>query len=268
MPIILGLSKWCQPRTLYHEKRGELERTPETRPQRMGKLLEPAAVQAFQEDTGIEVIQYPAPMYQRPDNERHLATPDAVLVGNQGLDAKCSSGFADTWEKPYDTVPDAYFVQAQWQMYVAEFDRVWFSLLLDGLHLHQIPVDRDDDCIADLIDAADTFLELLDSGTPPAWVDGPDMATVRRLYTQFTGEVIDLPDDIVQKWAEFEFWSEQKKTAEVNATAAKAAVLEALGNADAGVLPGGGYVRRKLIQKAEHVVKATSYIDFRKVKNL
>ena len=268
VPVILGLSKWCQPRTLWLEKRGELERSPETRPQRMGKLLEPAAVQAFQEDTGIEVVRYPAPMYRRSDNDRHLATPDAELVRNQGLEAKCSSFFADTWEKPYDQVPDAYYVQAQWQMYVCDFDRVWFSLLLDGAQLYQIPVDRDEECIADLINAANAFIELLDSGTPPEWSDDPDMDTVKRLYTRFTGEVIDFPEAIVQKWAEFEFWSAEKNNAEQQAQAAKAAVLECLGNADAGALPDGGYVRRKRIEREEYIVKASSYIDFRKVKKL
>ena len=269
LPVIIGISKWSQPRTLYHEKRGELERSPETRPQRMGKLLEPAAVQGFQEDMGIEVVQYPAPMFRRENRPRHMATPDAMLASGDLLEAKTSSSFAETWAKPYDEVPDIYYVQAQWQMYITETERVWFSLLMNGSELHYMSVDRDDEGIDDLIIAADAFLEMLDSGTPPEWQpENVDIDTVKRLYTQFSGEVVELSDDTAKRWAEFERLSREARDLTKEAQSLKASVMADVGNADAGALPDGGYVRRKTINKAERIQAASSYIDFRYVKKM
>lgn len=269
IPIILGLSSFMEPRELFHVKRGEIEPRPMQQWQRFGHLLEPAVVAAFTEDTGIAVKRYPAPVRARADNPRHMATPDADLVPDgEGLECKHASRFSTVWEHPFDRVPDPYYVQAQWQMHVCDWERVWIELLVDGSQTHTLFVDRDAAVIRELIGAADLFLEAVDSGDAPDWTDQPELDVVRRRYTEFTGEVVTLPADIVDAWETMQELTKRANATKKEADRLKAQVLEAMGNADAAELPGGGFIRRKLQKRAAHMVKESEFIMVRQVKKL
>ena len=269
MPIILGLSSFMSPRELYHVKRGEIQPRPVEQWQRFGHLLEPAVVASFTEDTGIEVRRYPAPVRARADNPRHMATPDADLVPDgEGLECKNASRFTTVWDAGFETVPDVYACQAQWQMHVCDWERVWLQVLVDGSHTHTLFVDRDAAVIRDLVAAADAFLEAVDTGDAPDWNDGAQLDVVRRRFTECDGTVITLPADIVDAWEMSKELRAKAKAAEDEANRLKAQVLEAMGNADAVALPCGGFIRRKLQRRGSHVVKESEFIVARQVKKL
>lgn len=269
LPIILGMSSFMEPRELFHIKRKEVEPRSVKEWQRFGHLLEPACVAAFTEDTGIQVARYPAPLMQRADNERHLATPDADLVPEaEGLECKNASRFSTVWEGGFDVVPDQYFIQCQWQAYVCNWDRVWLEVLVDGSQTHTLFVDRDDEVIGNLIEAADVFLDGVDSGDAPDWETTPQLDVVKRRFREFSGDVITLDAVMAEKWAERAELNREIRAMQKQADGLKAEVLEVIGDADAAELPGGGFIRRKTIQKDEYTVAATSYVDVRQVKKL
>jgi hypothetical protein len=105
-------------------------------------------------------------MFAAAGNDRHVATPDAIKLGQPG---EMFLAQAKTTVKPLDNIPPAYQRQMWWEMYVMDTDRtlfLWEPHDGDGHPTAPEPFSqwfyRDDTQISTLITIADLVLEGMD----------------------------------------------------------------------------------------------------------
>lgn len=145
--------------------------------------------------------------------------------------------------------------------------REWhLAALVGGNTLKRYIVRRDPELEALLIDGEREFWQCVEHREPPEidYERPGALALIKRMYPGTNGETIVLPEEI-------DYWHRVHveagalaKEYDGTASAAKAHILRAMGDASFGRLAcGGGEYRRKIVKKPGHVVEPFSYIDFR-----
>lgn len=138
---------------------------------RRGNEREPFLI-AFAESLLGATIEANTHLYAHEQHSRHMATPDALGDDMEpfGIEVKSHDyGWTRT------DIPADHYDQMQWGMHVLGF-RSWFYVFEvmgeDGEPTLADPfwawVDRDEERIAQLVAAADAFLEWWDAGAPAA----------------------------------------------------------------------------------------------------
>lgn len=189
--VVLGLSSYVDPLTLYLQKRGLLVRkqTPE---QRLGHLLEPV-VDALYQDRFPGVDTLPCSVTLRhPEHPWVLATPDrfcaterrpeVVVDRERGCLSLGECHFdhiaqyksarrpeAQDWgPEGTDEVPLGYFAQVQWEMAVTGQSRCDLAVLVAGSELRVYRIDFSPTVFARLFEANATFWhDHVLAGRPP-----------------------------------------------------------------------------------------------------
>lgn len=162
--VVLGISPWQSPLSLYFEKRGEIPSQFENKQMTMGKKLEALVVELYSEETGRMV--YPNRHIYRLERKPYiLATPDALTDFNGGVEAKTAVyAGVKKWD---DEVPVYYQAQAQHQMLVMGWDWVDFPVLKSGVDFEIYRVLRDNNVIESIERAIDLFWQRVQEGNPP-----------------------------------------------------------------------------------------------------
>lgn len=113
---------------------------------RMGRLLEPAVLQAFTDRTGM--LWRPPSEAEKPIvRDFQIATPDALLAdGSGGVEAKVVT---NEWaarrfgEPGTDEVPEEYWLQCHWYLDATNTDRWFLVALLPDFDLRVYELRRD-----------------------------------------------------------------------------------------------------------------------------
>lgn len=176
---ILGLSPFESPIDVYCRKLGLTDEKPETRPMRLGKLLEPVILAEYQQETGRRG-RLSSDLFTLP--EFHvLGTPDgfhADGIDEDGLEFKAVGlRQAPSWGDPgTDEIPDHYLVQVALYMALTKRDRWHVAALIGGQELRCYTVHRDPDLEATILDGAARFWvdHILAQEPPP--IDGSESA--------------------------------------------------------------------------------------------
>lgn len=146
-----------------------------------------------------------------------------------------TSGPGQRWE----TIPEHYQSQGQWQMHCTGLDRVWFAALLGRrLDIHELARDQAD--IDFMVRRVETFwADHVVTGTPPP-TDGHE-ATLRALATIYPkhtpGESVVVDDMVIalDEWRDAK--TAIKRTARIRDEAA-AEIKARLGEAEEGTVEG------------------------------
>jgi len=267
-----GLSPYQTPLELYLRKRGEIPPFEGNDATRMGTLLEPVVKSEFKRLTGLIPIDENPGMYRSRDRQWMTATPDMIVTNTELAEVKTASWRMKlNWgNEDSDAIPDQYLCQTQWQMAVMgpEFVSVYVPVLFDGFQTKIYRVERNERMIGYLIDAGLELWERIQNGDPPEpnWEHESTPRLVREMHSDINGQVVELGDITADSWFTYEQLGKQVKELEARRERYKSEVLYAIGDSYAGDLGDGRIVRRKLIEKAGHVVGPSSYIDFRAVK--
>ena len=162
--VVLGISPWQSPLSLYFQKRGEIPDQFENKQMSMGKKLEALVIEMYAEQTGRAV--YPNKcIYRIPKKPHILATPDAFTDENGGVEAKTAVyAGVKKWD---DEVPIHYQAQAQHQMLVLGWNWVDFPVLKSGVDFEIYRVERDEKVIRDIEAAVDRFWTQVQEGIAP-----------------------------------------------------------------------------------------------------
>jgi putative phage-type endonuclease len=275
VPAILGISPWCSPLTLYHEKVG-LREDRSTTHTRWGKRLECVIGEAYAEETERPVLPTPLTLVQHPDLPILVASPDFLVAPSLGrkptpwgcetvpLEVKSAHWIkAQEWQ---EEPPLDYQIQVQTQM--AVFGTAWASIaaLIGGYDFRWQDLPRDEVIIDAILRAVDEFARrILDHDPPPADGSESTKQLLKRLYPEPTSaELVALPGESLE-------WDAQRAEGKVLAKRgaaicdeAEAKLKAAIGAAEGGVLPNGAIYNWKLVNRVGYVVKATSYRDFRR----
>lgn len=182
-PIILGLSPWKTPLTLYMEKRGEIEPEDQTDAQRWGNLLEPAIIAEAERKLstrfkrGLDTLYHP----KLPFVFAHL---DGINPSEHAIiEAKRSGDGRDYGAEDSDEVPEYVKAQVQKQMGLVHLAHDWrprlaFVPVLIGRHEHRIMrVPYDERTARNIIECSRAFwVDHVKTGRPPAPITGADVS--------------------------------------------------------------------------------------------
>lgn len=266
-----GISPWQSARELYHRKRGELPPIEDNRYMRLGRKLEPVIADEFELETGLTIAERSPGLFSLSDSPHILATPDAIIDAGTLVEIKTMNDRRakdSLGEIGSDEIPLEWNLQAQQQMLVMGAEQVYFAVLVGGSDFRVYEVIRHEGLIQSITDRVTDLWRRIQEGDPPPIEDHPsNLQLAKDLYREVRGEVVTLSDAAVESWLRFETQRDLANEHKKLADQAKARVLMELGEAGAGELPDGRFVRRKLIEKAEYTVNATSYVDTRAVKS-
>lgn len=260
---VLGASNYMTPLELYYRKRGELPEVTETTPMRVGKALEPIVRELYQEQTGNRVVcdQWLLVSKAHPFM---AATLDGAVEGTSRLvELKTahprSSG---EWGEPgTDEVPVSYLLQVQHQMIVAGAEAADIAVLIGNADFRVYTVPRHDVLCERIIEAEAEFWEAVKTGKPPK-EQPTDAAVLARIAPKIL-DTIDLSDN-PEAAADIEVYrsigAEIKRLEEAR-NLAKYRLIRSMAHYESARV-GGLELRRTLVRKKEHTVKATEYIQF------
>lgn len=200
------------------------------------------------------------------DHQWALATLDAWTLhpvhGWIPLELKCTDYARDAWE--HGTPPDFWW-QVQHQLLVTGAPMASIGCLLGPLRFVWEDVARDEAAIRRLaIHGAEAWRLIGSDEDPP----GPyDAATFRALWPSEDGSRIELDERFAVLDEERESIAAAKKAAEKRLDEINDELRAAIKGAAEGVLP-GGRVRYSLkeVTRKEHVVKATTYRQLRRIE--
>lgn len=191
---------------------------------------------------------------------------DAILVAEMlPVEAKTAGLFSpvgDDWGEPgTDEVPDHVTVQCHVQMMaIGNAGLAHVAALIGGRGLLRFTVPRNAQLCEAITDSARDFWRLVEADEPPVGV--PTLDVIRR--ARWTpGTIATIDPVLVAQMQEAATTAQAAKNA---ADASRAAMIAAMGDAEAADWGGDMWFRRKTIEKAGYTVAPSTYTDFRLVK--
>lgn len=184
---ICGLSKWKSPYQVYLEKIGQAPATALNEAAEWGTRVEPLIADKFAEEHPEWAITEKQVIYCHPNNNWATGNLDRMIIcpfrGRGILEIKTASEYLkQEWEQ--DNIPDYYYVQLQWYLYVTGLQWGYFATLIGGNKYREYEVYRDDDMIAELERlTSDFWFNHVEQLSPPP-IDGSEATSslLSKLY--------------------------------------------------------------------------------------
>lgn len=244
---VCGLNPFHSSLSLYLDKTDEIKeeadkfKALEEREVRMavGTWNEPHLRELFQlwflKNEGVEIIVGVVPyILQHPTNKIALANVDGVFFqpdrGACLLEIKTTGEYnKKDWED--DKVPDYYYTQAQWYMYVMGYMSCYIAFLIGNRKFDVKLIERNEEVIKEMVEKADHFWNTF---VIPRVAPAPDGSfssgeALKKMYPkEDEGKIIDVTGDgdIEHNFVKVDFVNEQikglKEELEVNKQAIKA----------------------------------------------
>ncbi len=270
-----GQSQYKTPYELYLQKRGEIPETEENDAMWFGKQLEPVVVAAFERATGKK-LTYPVPMMRHPKHEWMLATLDAYISGQDGIEeiVECkTTGWrtnSKLGEDGSDEIFDDWLFQAQHQMAVTGASVCHFAVLVDGRELRLFVVERSEQFIQGMIGEERKFWGRVKNGDEPEpeWDNEGTPDLIKKLYPEVEESVVTLDDSATKAYLAKSEIDDQIRELKKQSDSLKAQLMKAVGANSGGILPGTDMmVKRSIVNVKESFRDASSYTKFSIVKN-
>jgi putative phage-type endonuclease len=263
IPSVIGCG-FDEPAELYCRKVAPVpvDRAPTER-MTLGTVLEPHIRTRYAEATGWAPSQAPA-LCVHPDRRWQLATPDGLVDGFAHL-LECKAMFGppgpDWGEAMSDQVPDRVLAQAQQQAGVCGSELVDVAVLFVGFEFRIYRVHFDRDLFGLLTDAGAEFMEHVERRRPIGqdWTSTFAGVIEPRLLRVRPGEDVKLDAAAEVLAAEFKELKRIEKEAADNADGIKKQLRAMVGEKEFGRFPGGGYVRRQIVERKPYAVEGSSY---------
>jgi len=267
-PVILGLSKWKIPLTLYLEKVGEIEPAPQTEAQRSGLLQEAVIAARYEEETGNKVSFPSSRLTMHPTIPWMFASIDRmaqVFTSQRILELK-NYRYDDGWgaEHTQDIPPDIY-AQVQHQMECAQIPWADVAVLLGGQELRVYHIPYDYAYCQELVKQVEVFWRMVVERTPPPYDwSHPDTARVIRQKQKLTPDKEIILDDRDTAVLLLQFSSMKKQLKELQQAkdTCQARLIERMGDAQVALTPAGYRMTRRPIHKEGYWVEPSDSYRF------
>lgn len=265
-----GLSKWEQTIELYLRKRGEAPPKDETRAMVIGTEVEQSICRIWSRLNG-QTPRYPLATVRHPEFPFILATPDAELSVEEGLEFKAMGSYRARQVEKYglaEIIPE-YVCQAQQQMAVMGWKVVRLVALVD-MEIHEWPIERNERLINVLIGRETVFWDHVQRGVPPDldFNKAGALRAVQALYPEIhEGAIVRLDSEASEAWRRIRERNAINRENDNLNELDKARVLSRIGSNYAGVLDdGSAMIRRKKIAATRISYERKEYVDVREVK--
>lgn len=237
---ICGLSKWRTPIHVYLEKLGEAPEEQTSEAAEWGTRLEPVIADKFADEHPEWAITEKKVIYGHPEHHWAFANLDRMIIcphrGRGILEIKTASEFLrQEWDN--DNIPDYYYVQLQWYLFVTGLDWGYFATLIGGNKYREYEVARDEAMIGQLVRLAGDFWHhyVLAGSCPP--VDGSDACTtlLSRLYPEARNRIVlSIPNESEQIESYFDY-KQQLRLLEETIVAIENRFKSVLGDHEIGI---------------------------------
>jgi putative phage-type endonuclease len=252
---LVGMSNYASPMSVWTDKLGLAGPDEDKDYMEYGRRAEPMLTGYFEDRTGLFVVRQQERAIH-PDHPHHRATLDGLACEHPDGDPLGVVEYKTTGWGAWDEIPDAYAIQVQWQMHVAQQDHAWFGVLHDR-KFATYEVERDQRAIDMLIGVVDQFWNdhVLAETAPPADAHKATAKALAEAYPEpVEGETAPL-DDLA--WA-LELRTEaaaQMSEAKVNKERADNAIKAAIGDREIGTLHGEPVVTWKQSTRKGYTVE-------------
>ena len=239
-PAIVGVCPWRTPAEVYWSKIAETDDRP-TAAMEIGNRMEGPLLDMAAERYG----PLRRDVFQVAEISPILAANLDGLTFSDNENVECKyvgPRHADAWgESETDEIPDNVAIQVQHQMAVFGLKRTHVAAAIvrpnDGLTFAFYHLDRDQDLINDLVTAEIAFWKRhVEPRIPPD--GGAPLELLKKIRRQ-PASLVDLGIDAAAAWESRAEYRAKAKEAEKSADTFEAALLAALGTAEAGLLPDG-----------------------------
>lgn len=236
---ILGLSPWTTAYEIWARKTGRLVEDKQSKAIEAGRRLEEAVLDWAEEHLGpiqrcVECLIPGTPI---------VCHPDGLTQDHQPVEAKTSGitgPLYGEWGEPgTDEIPDYYLVQALVQLEATKGDLCYVPALLGGRGFQLFRVLANKALQAEIIERAlHWWREHVEKDKPPQQTTPPPLEVLKRLR-RTPKKTVEIAAELVEAWLQAK---QQARQAAQAADEAQAALIAALGDAEAGLLPDGRMV--------------------------
>lgn len=221
---------------LWLEKTDQIVPEPAGEPAEVGILMEPVIDILFQRRTGIKTAEYKV-LLQHAEYPWMLANLDRIIPGERiGAEYKnVSLRKAGEWEG--DEIPDKHYAQCQHYMAVTGYEKWHIAALINGNHLVNKLIPRNDQFISFLIEKELAFWTCVQTMTMPDGDFSKDLLKI--LYPETNGLTITLPEGTSDFAEEFKLTKVIEKETEAKLEQLQVMLCGLLGAAYKGLTPDG-----------------------------
>lgn len=265
IPVILGLSPFKAPAELAAEKRGELPPFAGNEFTHWGQRLERTIVEEWVEQhraKGEDVSIFTPPTLRHRTSPVVMATLDRVVapegrrareVWRAALEAKNVSAYRrEEFGEGEDAIPEAFIVQIQTQLEVAELPEGFLATLIGGNQFREYRLERDPELGGNLVQFAEEWwADHVVQGLPVP-LDGSRASSdfLRRRYPVEQGPLLDPTPDFEAMVAKVRAAKAALAEAEKAEAAATNALRQVIGEAS-GIAGLATWKANKPSQKTE-----------------
>ena len=189
---VVGLNAFSSPYSLWAEKTGKVPGFSGNLATEVGTFLEEFVARKFAEETGKGVRRVNQSFFNS-DYPWAIANIDRAIVGEDaGLEIKTTSEMNLKRFKNGE-YPANYYCQCVHYMAVTGKQRWYLAVLIGNREFRWFTIERDEDEIAALMQAEESFWTLVKNDTPPA-PDGTNATSeaVRAMYPDSDSVTVDL----------------------------------------------------------------------------
>jgi putative phage-type endonuclease len=258
-----SMSRWMTPLHLYLNKIGAWS-PDETKAMRWGLKLEDAVAAAYEETTGVKLVNT-ALTYRSDVHPWLYATPDRFDAEHSFLVELKTARTREGWgEEGTDEVPVEYVLQATHQMLVLDVSRVDIAALFGGSEFAIYRVLRSEQLVGHLLAVLREMWRRVEERQPPEpdWTH-PDVPRLLDLLNRPRPDVsVELGWDCLVLAQQYQDLGQTIKELERGRDEAKARVIDAMGDAEVGLLPDGRRVMRKAVGEKEISYTRKGYTTF------
>ncbi len=225
---IMGISPYTTPFQVWASKVAELPEDEGDEPMRWGRILENVILDEWAADHWPVVSR--GQLIRSTDVPIMMATLDGETVGFDSRSAVTEAKNRAEWS--WDSVPEHYHAQVQWQLAVTGYEIGYLIVLFAGRHLETFEIEADNDYQIAQILAAGKFWKLVEANEPPP-TDGADNPLMASLWPTHTEQAVEIGAD-----AAIELYEARSadKVASERRDAAEASVKATLGESDTAVV--------------------------------
>lgn len=202
--IIMGESPWCTPYVLWKRKLGFTPEQAQNPAMERGKQLEGHVRELVNAQRGAD---FQPIVLAHAELEWAVASLDGFdEKSSEILEIKCPSKKTHE-EARSGKVPRHYFLQIQWQLFVADLETCHYVSYLADDDIVSLKVERDDELLVDsILPAAAEFYQHLVTMTEPARQEGEHIAIETR-------EFEEAAEEYKQAEENYKLWADKKEKA-------------------------------------------------------
>ena len=260
-------SRWTSRGALWELKTGRRAPPDENMAMKWGNRLEQYLIEDWCELNYADVEAYQERIVWSEDPPL-VATLDAIVTMPDGtraaLEAKTTTSRNAELGEEGDELPLSWIFQAHAQMAAAAVDSCHFAVLVDRQDFRQFTVSRDDQIIAAMRSKAAEFWGYVKSGEvpPQEWYE-VDERLNRMQWVKDLGVPVEVPNDIAERWRDYEEIGRSISQLEKTRDSLKADVVAALGDYHRGLLGDGRELVVSTVNRAGYSVEPKTYVQLR-----